>query len=65
MRAVEYLRRHEKTRFAKVNDITEMREGEKEPVMIIPGTPEELFRNKTKDESPWYWREDDSRGSSG
>jgi hypothetical protein len=60
VRAVEYLRRHEKTRFGKVNDITEMREGEKEPVMTIPGTPEELFtRNKAKEELPWYWKEDD------
>ena len=59
MRAVDYLRRHAKIKFGKVNDIKESREDEKEPLVSIPRTPEELFtRDKTKEELPWYWRED-------
>jgi len=59
-RAVDYLRRHEKKQFGSVSDITESREYEKEPLMTIPRTPEELFtRDKTKEELPWYWRADD------
>ena len=59
IRAVDYLRRHEKIKFGSVSDITESREYEKEPLMTTPRTPEELFtRDKTKEELPWYWRAD-------
>jgi hypothetical protein len=60
MRAVDYLRRHEKKKIGSVSGITESRDYEKEPLMTIPRTPEELFtRDKTKEELPWYWKADD------
>ena len=59
MRAVDYLRRHEKKTFGSVRDITKSQEYEKDPFMTIPRTPKELFtRDKTKEELSWYWRED-------
>jgi hypothetical protein len=37
-----------------------MRENEKEPVMTVPRTPEELLtRDKAKEDAPWHWRADD------
>jgi hypothetical protein len=60
MRAVDYLRRHEKIKFGSIRDITESKNDEKDPFMTIPGTPEELFtRDKTPQELLWYWRTDD------
>ena len=60
IRAVDFLRRHEKKSFGSVRDITKSQEYEKDPFMTIPRTPKELFtKDKTKEELPWYWREDD------
>ena len=53
IRAVDYLRRHEKKTFGSVRDITKSQEYKKDPFMTIPRTPEELFtRDKTKEELP-------------
>jgi hypothetical protein len=58
MRPVDFLRRHEKIRFGKVNEITETGESEK---LTVPRTPEELVtRDRAKEDLPWYWRADDA-----
>ena len=59
MRAVDYLRKHERIKLGSVKEIVDSDEYDKDPFLTIPRTPQELFtKDKTKEELPWYWRED-------
>jgi len=59
MRAVDYLRKHERSKFGRVKEIVDSDEYDIDPFRTITKTPQELFtKDKTKEELPWYWRDE-------
>ena len=59
MRSVDYLRKHERIKFGSVKDIVDTEEYDIDPFMTIPKTPQDLLdKDQTKDELPWYWRDE-------
>jgi hypothetical protein len=59
MRSVEFLRKHERIKFGSVKDIVDTEEYDIDPFMTIPKTPQEVLdKDKTKEELPWYWKDE-------
>ena len=55
MRAVDYLRKHERIKLGSVKELVDSEEYDKDPFLTIPKTPQELFtKDKTKEELPWF-----------